>query len=91
MNCLLVRGNEDAQVMRFEAGETDIISRLVRKITTCCRERKHAAVHSSRHGAQLGIQFLLFNLNDLSGKKLDEVAGKQVWFRDLKFRQAIQR
>ena len=31
----------------------------------------------------------MFNLNDLSGKKVDEVAGKQAWFRDLKFRQAI--
>jgi peptide/nickel transport system substrate-binding protein len=40
-------------------------------------------------GPSLEYNFLLFNLNDLSGKKLDEVAGKQTWFRDLKFRQAI--
>jgi peptide/nickel transport system substrate-binding protein len=32
---------------------------------------------------------LLFNLNDLGAKKLDEVAKKQAWFRDLKFRRAI--
>src|SRR6266478_2937026 len=60
-------GTEDAQVMRFEAGETDIISRL-----------------SSEE-----YNLLVFNLNDLSGKKLDEIAGKQDWFSDLKFRQAI--
>jgi peptide/nickel transport system substrate-binding protein len=40
-------------------------------------------------GPSLEYNFLLFNLNDLNGKKLDEVAGKQAWFRDLKFRQAI--
>jgi peptide/nickel transport system substrate-binding protein len=83
-------GTEDAQVMRFEAGETDIISRLSSENYNLLEQEK------SRSGSQLadmgpGLEynFLLFNLNDLQGKKLDEVAGAQAWFADLKFRQAI--
>jgi len=83
-------GTEDAQVMRFEAGETDIISRLSSEnYNLLSREKSRAGSQLVDMGPSLDYNFLLFNLNDLSGKKLDEVAGKQVWFRDLKFRQAI--
>ena len=83
-------GTEDAQVMRFEAGETDIISRLSSEnYNLLSREKSRAGSQLSDMGPSLEYNFLLFNLNDLSGKKLDEVAGKQAWFRDLKFRQAI--
>jgi peptide/nickel transport system substrate-binding protein len=83
-------GTEDAQVMRFEAGETDIISRLSSEnYNLLSREKTRSSAQLADMGPSLEYNFLLFNLNDLSGKKLDEVAGKQVWFRDLKFRQAI--
>jgi peptide/nickel transport system substrate-binding protein len=83
-------GTEDAQVMRFEAGETDIISRLsAENYNLLAREKSRVGSQLADMGPSLEYNFLLFNLNDLSGKKLDEVAGKQPWFRDLKFRQAI--
>ncbi|MGA2353402.1 MAG: ABC transporter substrate-binding protein [Terriglobales bacterium] len=83
-------GTEDAQVMRFEAGETDIVSRLSSEnYNLLAREKAHAGSQLADMGPGLEYNFLLFNLNDLSGKKLDEVAGKQAWFRDLKLRQAI--
>jgi peptide/nickel transport system substrate-binding protein len=83
-------GTEDAQVMRFEAGETDIVSRLSSEnYNLLSREKSRAGSQLADMGPSLEYNFLLFNLNDLSGKKLDEVAGKQTWFRDLKFRQAI--
>ena len=83
-------GTEDAQVMRFEAGETDIISRLSSEnYNLLSREKSRVGSQLADMGPSLEYNFLLFNLNDLSGKKLDEVAGKQAWFRDLKFRQAI--
>jgi peptide/nickel transport system substrate-binding protein len=83
-------GTEDAQVMRFEAGETDIISRLSSEnYNLLSREKSRAGSQLADLGPSLEYNFLLFNLNDLSGKKLEEVAGKQAWFRDLKFRQAI--
>jgi peptide/nickel transport system substrate-binding protein len=83
-------GTEDAQVMRFEAGETDIISRLSSEnYNLLSHEKARAGSQLADMGPSLEYNFLVFNLNDLGGKKLDEVAGKQTWFRDLKFRQAI--
>src|SRR6267154_6263545 len=83
-------GTEDAQVMRFEAGETDIISRLSSEnYNLLSREKSRVGSQLADIGPSLEYNFLVFNLNDLSGKKLNEVAGKQAWFRDLKFRQAI--
>jgi peptide/nickel transport system substrate-binding protein len=83
-------GTEDAQVMRFEAGETDIISRLSSEnYNLLSREKSRVGSQLADIGPSLEYNFLLFNLNDLSGKKLGEVAGKQAWFSDLKFRQAI--
>lgn len=83
-------GTEDAQVMRFEAGETDIISRLSSEnYNLLTREKARIALQLADMGPSLEYNFLLFNLNDLGAKKLDEVAKKQAWFRDLRFRQAI--
>src|SRR6266849_4310911 len=83
-------GTEDAQVMSFEAGETDIISRLSSEnYNLLSREKSRVGSQLADIGPSLEYNFLLFNLNDLSGKKLDEVAGKQAWFGDLKFRQAV--
>jgi peptide/nickel transport system substrate-binding protein len=83
-------GTEDAQVMRFEAGETDIISRLSSEnYNLLAREKSRSGSQLADMGPSLEYNFLLFNLNDLSGKKLDEVAGRQTWFSDLRFRQAV--
>jgi peptide/nickel transport system substrate-binding protein len=83
-------GTEDAQVMRFEAGETDIISRLSSEnYNLLAREKSRMGSQLADMGPGLEYNFLLFNLNDLGGKKLNDVAAKQAWFRDLKFRQAI--
>jgi peptide/nickel transport system substrate-binding protein len=86
----LVVGSEDAQVMRFEAGETDIISRLSSdNYNLLSRDKSRVGSQLADMGPGLEYNFLLFNLNDLGGKKLDEVSGRQAWFRDLRFRQAI--
>jgi peptide/nickel transport system substrate-binding protein len=83
-------GTEDAQVLRFEAGDTDVISRLSSEnYNLLAREEPRAGSQLADLGPSLEYNFVVFNLNDLSGKKLDPVARKQVWFRDLKFRQAI--
>jgi peptide/nickel transport system substrate-binding protein len=83
-------GTEDAQVMHFEAGETDIISRLsAENYNLLTREKARIALQLADMGPSLEYNFLLFNLNDLGAKKLGDVSKKQAWFRDLKFRQAI--
>ena len=83
-------GSEDAQVMRFEAGETDLISRLSSEnYNVLSRERSRSHAQLSDLGPSLEYNFLVFNQNDLTAKKLDGIAKKQQWFRDLKFRQAV--
>jgi peptide/nickel transport system substrate-binding protein len=83
-------GTEDAQLLRFGAGETNLLSRVSpENYGLLARERARHNLQLADLGPSLEYNFLLFNQNDLSGKKLDAVARKQAWFRQLKFRQAI--
>lgn len=83
-------GNEDAQVIRFQAGETDIISRMsAENYALLSKDASSRGTQLFDLGPSLEYNFLVFNLNDLSSKKLPTVAAKQAWFQDLKFRQAI--
>jgi len=86
----LAAGSEDAQVMRFEAGETDVVNRLsAENYKLLARERVRTSSQLADMGPSLEYNFLVFNLNDVGGKKLDDVAKRQSWFRELKFRHAI--
>jgi len=79
-----------AQTIRFQAGDTDIISRFSAEIIHCSlRKRPVAELNSSILGPSLEYNFLVFNLNDLSSKNLSKIAAKQAWFQDLKFRLAV--
>ncbi len=83
-------GTEDAQVMRFEAGATNLISRLSSEnYNLLNRERNRTRAQLADLGPGLEYNFVVFNQNDLTWKKLDAIARKQKWFRDLKFRQAV--
>jgi peptide/nickel transport system substrate-binding protein len=83
-------GSEDSQVMRFEAGETDIVNRLsTENYSLLSREQSRTNSQLMDLGPSLEYNFLVFNLNDLSSKKLDGITGKQAWFRELKFREAV--
>jgi peptide/nickel transport system substrate-binding protein len=83
-------GTEDAQIMRFEAGETDIISRLsAENYKLLSRDQGRTGLQLVDKGPSLEYNFLLFNLNDLRQKKVGEITRKQEWFRDTRFRQAV--
>ena len=83
-------GSEDAQVIRFQAGETDLISRLNAESYAVLARQQQARGYSMYDlGPGLEYNFLLFNLNDLSGKPILQIARKQKWFRQLNFRQAV--
>jgi len=83
-------GTEDAQVMRFEAGETDLINRLSSEnYALLSKEQSTTRSQLADLGPSLEYNFLVFNQNDLAGKKLDGIARKQAWFQDQKFRQAV--
>jgi peptide/nickel transport system substrate-binding protein len=83
-------GSEDQQVMRFEAGETDLISRLsAENYALLTKDQSRQGWQLADLGPSLEYNFVVFNLNDVDPKKLGDVANKQSWFRDLKFRQAV--
>lgn len=83
-------GTEDAQVMRFEARETDIINRFgTDNYNVLAKDQQSHGYHVEDLGPSLEFNFLVFNLNDLPADKLGAVAHEQTWFRDLKFRQAV--
>jgi peptide/nickel transport system substrate-binding protein len=78
----------DAQVLRFQAGETDVISRLsADNYAVLSRQQKGYTMTDA--GPGLEYNFLFFNLNEPTEKTPPEMLRKQKWFRDVKFRQAV--
>ena len=78
----------DAQVVRFQSGETDIISRLgAENFSVLSRQSRDYRMADA--GPGLEYNFLFFNLNELGEKAPAEMARKQSWFRSEKFRQAV--
>ncbi len=82
--------SEDAQAIRFSAGDTDVISRFSAQ-NFALLEKQEVARHYHLYdlGAGLEYNFLFFNLNNLTAKSLPEIAKKQAWFEDVRFRQAV--
>jgi len=78
----------DAQVLRFQSGETDLITRLSSENFSVLSREKHGYTMADA-GPGLEFNFLFFNLNDLGDKTPSDLARRQKWFRDVKFRQAV--
>ena len=79
--------NADAQVLKFQSGETDVISQLgAENFSVLSRQRSYTMVDA---GPGLEYNFLFFNLNDGGEKTSLETQRKQRWFREVKFRQAV--
>jgi len=80
--------NADAQVLKFQSGETDAISQLsAENFSVLSRQQRGYTMKDA--GPGLEYNFLFFNLNDLGEKASPELARKQKWFREVKFRRAV--
>jgi peptide/nickel transport system substrate-binding protein len=78
----------DAQVLRFQAGETDLISRLgAENFSALSRQPRGYTLADA--GPGLEYNFLFFNLNELGEKASVETKREQQWFRDERFRKAV--
>jgi len=78
----------DAQVLRFQSGETDLITRLgAENFSVLGRQQRGYTMADA--GPGLEYNFLFFNLNNLGENSSADLMRKQKWFRDVKFRQAI--
>lgn len=82
--------SEDAQVLRFEAGETDILNRIgAENFAVLDKEQQARGFKLFDLGPGLEYNFLLFNLNDNTAGRTREIELHQTWFRDQAFRQAV--
>jgi peptide/nickel transport system substrate-binding protein len=82
--------SEDAQVIRFQAGDADVLTRFSAENFAVLEKQQGARhYHLDDLGAGLEYNFLFFNLNSVDAKALPEIARKQEWFEDKRFRQAV--
>jgi peptide/nickel transport system substrate-binding protein len=87
---LVFAGSEDSQVIRFQSGEADLVSRLsAENFAVLERDQQERGYRLHDLGPGLEYHFLLFNLNDSIPDKLTEVSRKQRWFSDVRFRRAV--
>ena len=78
----------DAQVLRFQSGETDIISRVgAENFSALARQNRGYTMTDA--GPGLEYNFLFFNLNELGERASPDQVRKQKWFRDERFRRAV--
>jgi peptide/nickel transport system substrate-binding protein len=81
---------EDAQVIKFQSGETQLLERAsADNFSLLQRDAKAKAECLSDLGPGLEFIFLLLNMNSLDAGKSADIVAKQAWFRELRFRQAV--
>ena len=82
--------NADAQAVRFQAGELDMVDRLnAESFDRLSRDAARRGYQLTDAGPGLDLNFLFFNQNDLGGRRLPELRRRQGWFRQTAFRQAV--
>jgi len=83
-------GSEDVEVMRFEAGEADILSRVsAHNFAALESESAHRGFTLKDAGPGLEYSFLFFNLNALGPNTSADVTSHQPFFKRTAFRRAI--
>jgi peptide/nickel transport system substrate-binding protein len=80
----------DAEAIRFQAGDTDILDRFsAENFAVLAKQQAARHYHLDDLGPGLEYNFLFFNLNDLRAKASPDIARKQTWFQDVRFRHAV--
>jgi peptide/nickel transport system substrate-binding protein len=82
--------SEDAQVLRFQSGESQLLARVSADRHDALRSAEGAGGYRLLDlGAGLEYSALVFNLNRLGAPSSAEFRRKQSWFHDVRFRRAI--
>jgi len=82
--------SEDAQVARFIAGDADILNRVGARNFELLRTDAHTQEDQLEDvGPGLEYNFLFFNLGPVDAKRFPEIAARQAWFHEARFRQAV--
>ncbi|MCG8454742.1 MAG: ABC transporter substrate-binding protein [Holophagales bacterium] len=81
--------DDEAQVLRFAAGESHLIQGIDTDSFARLRSRAEAPFEVHDLGPGLAYEFLFFNANPSAPERRPELAEKQVWFGDSDFRRAL--
>jgi len=81
--------NEDAQLVKFQGGEIQLLDRVSADNFEVLKREGSAERSMCDLGPGLEFIFLFFNQNELDDAKFRELSSKQTWFRNLSFRQAV--
>ncbi|MBZ5523290.1 MAG: ABC transporter substrate-binding protein [Acidobacteriia bacterium] len=82
--------SQDAEVVRFRAGDTQITGSLsAETFNALLKDQSEAGLKLVDAGPGLEYNFLLFNLNSDTEGRFPEVVRHQKWFSDVRFRQAV--
>ncbi len=82
--------NQDAEAIRFTAGQLDLISRLTADTYSSLQKLSSSnLIRELDGGPGLEFDLLLFNLNADLAAHLPQAAHTQTWFLQLPFRQAL--
>jgi peptide/nickel transport system substrate-binding protein len=82
--------SEDAQTVRFQAGEADVVTRLsAANFELLSKDQPRRNYELRDLGAGLTYEFLFFNQNDPAPGIAADAAARRRWFRELAFRQAV--
>lgn len=78
----------DAQVLRFQAGDTDVITRVgAENFSVLSRQARGYTMSDA--GPGLEYNFLFFNLNAPGAQAAPDASRRLGWFQNVKFRQAV--
>src|SRR6202046_2568182 len=76
--------SEDAQVIRFQSGDTDILSRFsAENFAVLQKQQSEKRYHLDDLGPGLEYNFIFFNLNDLATKDAPKIAKKHAWYLNM--------
>ncbi len=88
---ILIVGDLNNELLKFEAGELDVISVRGKDLPRFKSKEKKSDFKIYNLGPNMGTMFIAFNLNTRKNKEgkyyLNPV--KQKWFNDIKFRTAV--
>lgn len=86
----LIVPSEDAEVIRFESGDVDVLNRFsAADYSVLAKEQSARGYQLYDLGSSLEYTFLFFNLNDSPVNAPSGLAEEQAWFRDVRFRKAV--
>lgn len=85
----VVVANDDAQAVRFQAGELDLLTRITPATAGALTQSMAGKARIVDAGPTLDFNFLFFNLTPVPTAASPDVVARRGWFADVRFRRAV--